>query len=31
MDNQQPLANNQKWNIEITQEGDEFLLQLTKE
>jgi tRNA 2-thiouridine synthesizing protein A len=29
-DNISRLAKSQKWNIEITQDGDEFLLQLTK-
>jgi tRNA 2-thiouridine synthesizing protein A len=30
-DNISRLANNQKWDLAITQDGDEFLLQLTKE
>ncbi|TEB07519.1 sulfur transfer protein SirA [Pelotomaculum schinkii] len=29
-DNISRLAKNQKWNIDITQDGEEFLLQLTK-
>lgn len=29
-DNISRLAKNQKWNIDISQEGEEFLLQLTK-
>jgi len=29
-DNISRLAKNQKWNIEIFQDGEEFLLQLTK-